>query len=100
MKADSCAQTAGVRTISEAAADIRAGIARVLAERGDAIVSDSVAIFPYGGPMPLETDYCERLGRRLVQLFGASIEGRLAAESDNVADLQRLISDRSVPVPR
>jgi hypothetical protein len=39
---------------------------RVLTERADAIVSDSVAIYPFSGPQPLETDYRERLGRRLL----------------------------------
>ena len=75
-------------------------IVRVLQERGDAIVSDSVAIFPYSGPQPLETDYCERLGRHLIQLMRASLEGRLAAESENLADLQRLVADRSLPMQR
>ena len=87
-------------TVSKAATDVRVEITRVLSERSDAIVSDSVAMFPYSGPMPLETDYCERLGRRLLQIFGASIDGRLAAEPDNLSDLQRLISDRNLPVQR
>jgi diguanylate cyclase (GGDEF)-like protein len=92
-------ETTGVRTVSEAAADIRTQIARVLNERCDAIVSDSVAIFPYSGPIPLEAEYCERLGRRLVQLFAAAIEERLPGDSEHMADLQRLINDRNLPVP-
>lgn len=82
------------------AADVRVEIARVLLERADAIVSDSVAIFPYSGPQPLETDYCERLGRHLLQLTSASLEGRLAAESENLVDLQRLVADRGLPMQR
>ncbi len=93
-------QYQGAGTVSEAATDVRVEIARVLSERSDAIVSDSVAMFPYSGPMPLETDYCERLGRRLLQIFGASIDGRLAAEPDNLSDLQRLVADRNLPVQR
>ena len=81
-------------------ADVRTEIARVLLERADAIVSDSVAIFPYSGPQPLETEYCERLGRRLLELMGASLEGRLAAESENLADLQRRVVDRNLPMQR
>ena len=61
-------------TITEAAADVRTEITRVLSERSDAIVCDSVGTFPYGGPQPLETDYCERLWKRLLQLFSASID--------------------------
>ncbi len=87
-------------TITEAAADVRTEITRVLSERSDAIVCDSVGTFPYSGPQPLETDYCERLGKRLLQLFSASIEGRLAAESDSITELQRLVNDRSLPVHR
>jgi diguanylate cyclase (GGDEF)-like protein/excisionase family DNA binding protein len=85
---------------NEAAADVRTEVARVLLERADAIVNDSVAIFPYSGPQPLETEYCERLGRRLLQLTSASLDGRLAAEADNLSDLQRLVADRSLPMQR
>jgi diguanylate cyclase (GGDEF)-like protein/excisionase family DNA binding protein len=82
------------------AADLRAEIARVIFERADAIVNDSVALFPYSGPQPLETGYCERLGRRLLQLTRASLEGRLAAEAENLSDLQRHVADRSLPMQR
>ena len=81
-------------------ADVRREVTRVLAERGDAIISDSVAIFPYNGPQPLETDYCERLGRRLLGLVSASIEDRLAAEHDALTELQRLVVDRGLPMQR
>ena len=87
-------------TITEAAADVRTEITRVLSERSDAIVCDSVGTFPYGGPQPLDTDYCERLGKRLLNLFSASIDGRLAAESDSITELQRLVNDRTLPVQR
>jgi diguanylate cyclase (GGDEF)-like protein/excisionase family DNA binding protein len=93
-------QHARAGTIGEAAADVRTEITRALSERGDAIVSDSVGTFPYGGPQPLETDYCERLGKRLLDLFSASIGGRIAAEPDSLAELQRLVNDRSLPVQR
>jgi diguanylate cyclase (GGDEF)-like protein/excisionase family DNA binding protein len=87
-------------TSAAAAVDVRTQITRMLAGRGDAIVSDSVAMFPYNGPQPLDTEYCERLGQRLLQLFTASLEGRLVAARDTLADLQRHIADRSVPVQR
>ena len=80
--------------------DVRVEVARVIVERTDAIVSDSVAIFPYSGPQPLETEYCERLGRRLLQLMSASLEGRLAAESEHLFDLQRQVADRSLAMQR
>jgi diguanylate cyclase (GGDEF)-like protein/excisionase family DNA binding protein len=87
-------------TVGEAAADVRTEITRVLLERGDAIVSDSVAMFPYSGPQPLDTDYCERLGRHLLELFNSSIEGQLATASDRISDLQRRVNDRCLPVQR
>src|SRR5947207_15925981 len=79
-------------------ADVRGDVTRVLAERGDAIISDSVAIFPYNGPQPVETDYCERLGRRLLGLVSASIEDRLAAEHDALTELQRLVPHPGLPI--
>ena len=78
-------------------ARLRTEIARVLQERADAIVSDSVAVFPYSGPHPLDTDYCERLGRRILQLMSAGLEGRLAVESGNLGDVHRLVADRGLP---
>src|ERR1700674_3452258 len=83
-----------------AATDIRKDVTRVLSERGDAIVSDSVAIFPYSGPQPLDTDYCERLGRRLLGLIAAGVEGRLPADNDGLTELQRLVTDRALPLQR
>lgn len=85
---------------NDGVADARAEITRVIAERSDAIVSDSVAIFPYSGPQPLEAEYCEQLGRRLLQLMGASLDGRLAAESENLADLERHVADRNLATQR
>jgi diguanylate cyclase (GGDEF)-like protein/excisionase family DNA binding protein len=81
-------------------ADARKAVTRVLAERGDAIVNDSVATFPYNGPQPLETDYCERLGRRLLGLLSASVEGQLPGENDGLVELQRLVLDRGLPMQR
>jgi diguanylate cyclase (GGDEF)-like protein len=90
----------GMQRQDGAAADVRKEVARVLAERGDAIVSDSVGIFPYNGPQPLETDYCERLGRTLLSLLCASVESRLERETDALAGMQRLVIDRSLPMQR
>jgi diguanylate cyclase (GGDEF)-like protein/excisionase family DNA binding protein len=81
-------------------ADARKAVTRVLADRGEAIVSDSVAIFPYNGPQPIETDYCERLGRRLLGLLSASVEGQLPGEGDGLIELQRLVLDRGLPMQR
>ena len=84
------------RSDGGAAVDTRKDVTRVLSERGDAIVSDSVAIFPYSGPKPLDTDYCERLGRRLLGLIAAGVEGRLPADNDGLTELPAP-GDRSRP---
>src|SRR5437868_14474151 len=88
------------RSESGGSADIRKDVTRVLTERGDAIVSDSVGIFPYSGPQPLETDYCERLGRKLLGLLCAGVESRLDAEANQLSATQRLVTDRSLPLER
>ncbi|HTL03340.1 MAG TPA: diguanylate cyclase [Vicinamibacterales bacterium] len=79
---------------------IRTDIGRVLAERGDAIISDSVGVFPYGGPQPLDTEYCERLGRKLLSLLGAAVESRLAGESAHMSAMQRLVANRNLSMER
>jgi diguanylate cyclase (GGDEF)-like protein len=79
------------------AGDIRKEIARGLAERADAIISGCVGTFPYNGRHPLEAERCERLGRRLLSLLRAAISSRLDGESDNLAAMQRLVSDRGLP---
>lgn len=76
--------------------DVRADVVQVLLERSAAIVNDSVAIFPFNGPTPLETDYCERLGRLLLQLLALSIEGRLTPRLEGIGELQRLASERNL----
>jgi diguanylate cyclase (GGDEF)-like protein len=77
--------------------DLRSEISRVLDERGHSIVSESIATFPYVGRQPLEPDYCEGLGRHLLHLLSAAIDGQLQQETDRVNDLQRLINDRMLP---
>lgn len=77
--------------------DVRADVVQVLLERSSAIVNDSVAIFPFNGPTPLETEYCERLGRLLLQLLALSIEGRLTSRLEGIGELQRLAYERGLP---
>ena len=48
--------------------------------------------------MALETGYCERLGGSLLQLIGASLEGRLPVETENLVDLQRRVADQTLPM--
>src|SRR5215213_8586699 len=86
--------------IEEGTAAIRKAITRVLSERSDAVISDSVGMFPYSGPQPLDTDYCERLGRRLLGLICAGVELRLPSEAEQMRGLVRLVTDRSLSMER
>lgn len=79
-----------------AGGDLRADVVQVLLERSAAIVNDSVAIFPFNGPTPLETEYCEHLGRLLLQLLALGIEGGLSSRLEGMGELQRLASERSL----
>ena len=67
----------------------------------DVIINDSVAIFPFSGPQPLDADYCGRLGQLLLQLLAMAVrDGRLDARAGFVSDLQRLTAERSLSVER
>lgn len=86
-------------TLAQAGGDLRKDVARVLLERMDIIINDSIALFPFSAPQPLDADYCGRLGQRLVQLLaGAVREGRLDSRSGSVVDLHRLVAERGLAV--
>jgi diguanylate cyclase (GGDEF)-like protein/excisionase family DNA binding protein len=78
----------------------RKEVSRVLRERVDAIVSDSAGLFHHSGPQSLEIDYCERLGRRLLGLMTAGVDGHLPGETDGFGGLLRLVVDRGLALPR
>lgn len=80
--------------------DVRAEISRALLDRAENIISDSVALFPFSGPQPLETDYCERLGRLLVQLLAMGVQTPIDTRTEPVAELQRLALERNLSTER
>jgi diguanylate cyclase (GGDEF)-like protein len=81
--------------------DVRTAAARVLLDRMDVIIADSVAVFPFSGPQPLDAEYCERLGQLLLQLLAAAVrDGQLEARAGFVSDLQHLAAERSLPAER
>ena len=59
--------------------DLRQQISGLLLERIDAVTADAVTIFPYSGTEEaLDPDYCDRIGRLLVQFLASSVrDGRL-----------------------
>ena len=84
-----------------ATADVRTAVGRVLLDRMDVIITDSVAVFPFSGPQPLDAEYCERLGQLLLQLLAAAIrDGQLEARTGFVSDLQHLAAERGLSADR
>ena len=84
-----------------ATSDVRIEVACVLLDRMDVIIADSVAVFPFSGPHPLDAEYLERLGQLLLQLLAAAVrDGRLEARAGFVADLQLLAAERSLSADR
>jgi diguanylate cyclase (GGDEF)-like protein len=81
--------------------DLRRQTAVVLLERGDAVTADTVAIFPYSGAEALDTDYCQRLGLLLTHLLAAAVrDSRVDARGGMVADLHRIVQERSLSMER
>jgi diguanylate cyclase (GGDEF)-like protein len=87
------------RHLAPANADLRDDVAQVLLDRMDVIISDSVTLFPFTAPQPLDADYCGRLGQVLLQLLSAAVrDGRLDSRAGFVIDLHRLVAERGLPV--
>src|SRR5437667_7855849 len=81
--------------------DVREQIAAVLLDRLDIVTADTVAIFPYSGSETLDPQYCRRLGDLLAQLLAYAVrDGRLDARGGFVADLHRLVIERTLPMER
>ena len=81
--------------------DLRQQTSSVLLERIDVVTADTVAIFPYSGADTLDTDYCHRLGLLLTQLLATAVrDGRLDARGGFVADLHRIVLERSLSTER
>ena len=81
--------------------DLREQTSSVLLERIDVITADTVAIFPYSGAETLDTDFCHRLGLKLTQLLAIGVrDSRLDARGSSVADLHRVVRERSLSMER
>ena len=81
--------------------DLRQQISSVLLDRIDLVTADTVAIFPFSGTESLDSDYCVRLGRLLVQVLAFAVrDGRLDARSGSVADIHRTSLERALSVER
>src|SRR5919197_2045685 len=83
-------------------ADLRQQISAVLLEKQDALVADTVAIFPHtSADDPLDAGYCRRLGHLLLHLLTIAVrDGRVDARGGFVADLHRAVLERSLAMER
>ena len=81
--------------------DLRQQISSVLLERSDIITSDTVSIFPYSGAETLDTEYCNQLGHQLAQLLAFAVrDGRLEPRGGFIADLHRIVLERTLSMER
>ena len=84
-----------------AGSEVREDVARTLLDRMETIINDSVAIFPFSGPQPLEMGYCEQLGQLLLQLLAMAVRaGRVDFRAGFITDLHRLAAERGLTAER
>lgn len=78
-------------------AALRWQTADLLLDRRDTIVADTVAVFPFGGPQRLETDYCIQLGGALLRLVAEAVRnGRADARAGAVVDFMTIGNQRAL----
>src|SRR6266576_2037412 len=81
--------------------DLREQISSALLDRADVVTTDTVAIFPFSGVDTLDSEYCGRLGHLLSQLLAFSVrDGHLDPRGGFVADLHRLVAERTLAMER
>ena len=84
-----------------AASHLRRLVADFLLGHLDVIVNDTVAVFPFSGPQPLDADYCARVGGLLLQALAMAVrDGRLDSRAGFIIDLQRLARERLLTTDR
>jgi diguanylate cyclase (GGDEF)-like protein len=73
----------------------------ILLDRASTVTANTVDVLPYAGIEPLDNDYCRRVGLLLTQLLTLAVRtGRLDARGGFVADLHRVVIERSLPAER
>jgi diguanylate cyclase (GGDEF)-like protein/excisionase family DNA binding protein len=78
--------------------ELRRQVASHLSERGDVIVADTVATFPFTpDSRRLDASFCVRLGNVVTRLLGEAIlDGRLDSRGPGISELTALADDREV----
>src|SRR5438128_12661297 len=78
--------------------ELRQQVSAAVLEHAAVITWDTVAIFPFSGAEPLEPDYCNRVGKILLQLLALAVrEGKVDERNELVADLHRIALGRRLP---
>lgn len=81
--------------------DLREKTTARLLEHLEPVAADAVAIFPFSGSEALDPDYCNRVGHLLVRLLAYAVrDGRLDPRGGFVADLHRVVQERSLTMER
>lgn len=82
--------------------DLRHRTAALLLQTANAISWDAVAIFPFASEAELlDGEYCHRVGMLLIELLALAVrDGRVDPRSGLVADLHRMVVERSLPIDR
>ena len=78
--------------------DLRRHVAHHLSDRADVVVADTVATFPLSaGSRRLDTDYCVRLGKTVVELLSdAILHDRLDSRASGISELATFIAERQL----
>jgi diguanylate cyclase (GGDEF)-like protein/excisionase family DNA binding protein len=77
--------------------ELRRQITRILEERTEGIVSQTVAVFPFAGPQALDPNDCARICEAGLQLLAAAVrDAGQDARDALVADVRRLSQDLSL----
>lgn len=80
---------------------LRQQVAAILVDRQEVIVNDAVALFPFSGPQQLDSEYCTRLGRLVVQLLASAVrDARVDSRTGFAVDLLRALRERAISPER
>jgi diguanylate cyclase (GGDEF)-like protein len=79
--------------------ELRRRVARVIEDRADSILNDSLALFPQTGSGATDSETLGRVADLVLRSFtGAIRAGGVDARSGNVVGLQRVAREKSLPV--
>lgn len=80
--------------------DLRQQISALLLEHANTISWDAVGVFPFtSGTETLDGEYCHRVGMLLIEVLALAVrDGKVDVRSGFIADLHRMVLERSLPV--